>query len=456
MPTSRTRYLCGALALGLVVLPGAAPVQQVAEKPGGEPKTFEAISLLGIPLVSPPGGGAALASYEQARRDFETDPTEDHYIWLGRRMAYLGRYRDAIGVYTEGLAKFPDSYRLLRHRGHRYISVRQFGRAIADFERAAALAKDRPLEVEPDGAPNKAGIPVSNTHFNIYYHLGLAYYLTRDFAKAEAAYRKCLEWSKNPDSVVAVSDWLYMTLRRTGHAAEAAEVLSGIRAGMPLLENGAYLDRLLMFKGDVTPEDFARPRPDESGPETAIRAYGAGLVRLWSGDRAGARTEFEKVVRAGSWASFATIAAEADIADLERIEPDRRTPASTLAAWTTAWNLSDLDLVMSLFSQQPPPTYFSSERAGRISGLDALRVHHQGFGFVAGGKVSDSRLWPDEVVIEERGDVAAATAAWFFDRDVAGVAPPQRGPVTFVLVNSPDGWRIQHAHFANDPPAGTP
>jgi tetratricopeptide (TPR) repeat protein len=105
----------------------------------------------------------------------------------------------AIGIYSDGLSKFPVSCRLYRHRGHRYISIRQFGRAIADFEKAAALVRGKPLEVEPDGVPNKTGTPVSNTQFNIYYHLGLAYFLTRDFTKAEAAYRECLRWSKNDD-----------------------------------------------------------------------------------------------------------------------------------------------------------------------------------------------------------------------------------------------------------------
>jgi tetratricopeptide (TPR) repeat protein len=416
-------------------------------------KPYEAISLSGAVLTSVPAPAAAVAAYEQARREFEAGPTEDRYIWLGRRTAYLGRYRDAITIYSEGLSKYPESYRLYRHRGHRFISIRQFGRAIADFEKAAALAQGKPLEVEPDGAPNAAGVPVSNTHFNIYYHLGLAYYLTRDFAKAEAAYRNCLAWSKNDDSVVAVSDWLYMTLRRTGRAADAAAVLAPIRRDMRLIENGAYLDRLLLFKGEIAAETFAKSKAGESASEQAIRAYGMGLVRLWAGDPAGARDWFTQLLRAGSWASFATIAAERELADLDSAAPDRRTVASVLAAWTTAWNLYDLDAAMGLFASQPAPTYFSSEKPGRIEGRDALAAHHRGFGFVPGGKPSDSRLWIEAITVEARGDTAWATATWYFDRDVAGPVAPQRGPVTFVLVRGGDGWRVVHAHFANDPPA---
>ena len=58
---------------------------------------------------------------------------------------------------------------------------------------------------------------------------------------------------------------------------------------MPLLENGAYLDRLLMFKGTISEADFARSAPGETPPETAIRDYGLGMAALWRGDAARAR-----------------------------------------------------------------------------------------------------------------------------------------------------------------------
>jgi tetratricopeptide (TPR) repeat protein len=453
----QTRAACRIVVLAALTLAAGPVSAQVAPKP------YEAISLFGQPLVSPDPTTRALAEYDQAKRDFDAAATEDAYIWLGRRAGYLGRFREAIAVYTEGLAKFPMSFRLYRHRGHRYISIRQFGRAIADFEQAAALVKGRPLEVEPDGAPNKAGIPLSNTQFNVYYHLGLAYFLTRDFVKAEAAYRECLRWSKNDDSVVATSDWLYITLRRTGRVAEAAEVLAPMRGGLTVIEDGAYLERLLMFKGEIPEEEFARERPDETAPEKAIRAYGLGLAALWRGETERARTLFTHLVRTTSWASFATIAAEVELADLTRRAPECASAGSALSAWSLAWNTYDLDLVQTLFASGLPPayelapTYFSSEKPGRIEGFEAVIAHHRSVGFVPGGKTSDARLWLEGLVIKNHQDaIALATGIWGFDRDVAASAPVQRGPVSFVLQNTADGWRIIHAHFANDPPARRP
>jgi len=414
-------------------------------------KPYEAVSLFGRRLVSPEPSPAAFKSWEEARTKFAADPSEDNWIWLGRRTAYLGRFREAVAIYSEGLKKFPESYRLYRHRGHRFISIRQFGRAIADFEKAAALVSGKSTEVEPDGAPNPSGIPVSNTQFNIYYHLGLVYYLTRDFARAEAAYRECLRWSKNDDSIVATTDWLYLTLRRTGKAAEASSALSRINRSMKMLENGAYLDRLLMFKGEIPEDEFGRARPDETAPEKAIRAYGLGMLRLGKGDKTGAREIFEEMLVDGNWASFATIAAETELADLVRTEPDLGSAGSTLQAWTLSWNLYDLDLVRKLFEPTRRTTYFSSEKPGRIQGLNGLLEHSKGFGFVPGGKLSDNRLWLDSFTVLGAGDMALATAYWYFDRDVAGPGPAQKGPVTFVFLREGEAWKIVHAHFANDP-----
>ncbi|MBM3311373.1 MAG: hypothetical protein FJY80_07680, partial [Candidatus Aminicenantes bacterium] len=160
-----------------IAVAAALAAGSASQAPSPPAKDYEAVSLLGTKLSPAPPDRAAVERYEKAEADFARDPSEENTIWLGRRAAYAGRYREAIAVFSEGLARFPNSYRLLRHRGHRYISVRQFVKAAADFEKAAGLARAVALEVEADGVPNKAGVPVSNTQFNIFYHLGLAFYL---------------------------------------------------------------------------------------------------------------------------------------------------------------------------------------------------------------------------------------------------------------------------------------
>src|SRR5690606_6283980 len=124
----------------------------------------------------------------------------------------------------------------------------------ADLEKAAALIAGRPDEVEPDGAPNAAGIPRTTLHFNVWYHLGLVHFLQGQYDQALDAYTKCLAVSKNDDALVATSDWRWMTLMRLGRKDEAAKVLTRITPQMEILENASYHRRLLMYKGEVRPE----------------------------------------------------------------------------------------------------------------------------------------------------------------------------------------------------------
>jgi tetratricopeptide (TPR) repeat protein len=417
-------------------------------------KDYEAISLFGDKLASPSADPAALERLAEARKAFEEDPSEDNAVWLGRRAAYAGRYREAIRIYTENLARFPRSYKLLRHRGHRYITLRQFVRAAADLERAAKLGNGRPEEVEPEGAPGPPGSSPSTVQFAIFYHLGLARYLAGDYAGAETACRECLLWCPDDDRLVAASHWLYLTLRRLGKDAEASKVLEPVRSDMRVPENSDYLANLLMFKGIVSPESLLVPEKEPGGIERptriATRSYAVGQRSLWSGETVPAMDLFRKVLAAPNWNAFGHIAAEVDLFRLLRVDPPRASVEETLRSWILMWNAYDLTMVDVLFLQGVRPTYFSTEKAGLIKGFPAILEHHRGFGFAAGGKAQDNRMWLEDVGFQAYSAAAVATARWFFDRDVGGDGPAEKGPVTFVLVNDGEGFCIAHAHFADD------
>lgn len=278
----------------------------------------EAMSLLGQPLFAPEIEATARARMEaqldEARRAYERAPQDaDSIIWLGRRLAYLGYYRDAIETFSEGIRKHPDDPRMYRHRGHRYITTRQIDRAIADLERAAELVRDRPDEVEPDGAPNEYNIPTSTLRTNIWYHLGLAYYLKHDFQRALPHWRRAVAESTNDDMLVASTDWLYMTLRRLGREHEAGAALEPIREDMRILENHAYHRRLLMYKGLVAP-DSVLPPGTQDPVQLATYGYGVANWHLYGGDRYRAETLFRQILRGRNWAAFGYIAAEAEVA----------------------------------------------------------------------------------------------------------------------------------------------
>ncbi|HSJ30033.1 MAG TPA: hypothetical protein VK933_01275 [Longimicrobiales bacterium] len=278
----------------------------------------EAMSLLGQPLFAPVIPDEARARMEEqlaeARARYERNPDDaDAIIWLGRRLAYLGYYRDAIRVFGEGIHKHPDDARMYRHRGHRYITTRQVSRAVADLETAARLMADRPDEVEPDGQPNSFNIPTSTLKSNIWYHLALAHYLRHDFESALDAWRTAVEMADNDDMLVASSDWLYMTLRRLGREAEAEEVLARITPDMRILENDAYHRRLLMYKGLIAP-DSVMPADTRDAVQLATYGYGIANWHLYNGDRYTAETLFRRILDGPNWAAFGYIAAEAEVA----------------------------------------------------------------------------------------------------------------------------------------------
>jgi len=265
--------------------------------------------------------------YEQnlvkAMENYHDNPTDiNNIIWYGRRKAYLGYYWEAIRIFTEGISMYPDSSQLYRHRGHRYITVRKFDEAIADLETAAQLAQEEENFVEPDGLPNKAGIPLSNNKFNIYYHLGLANYLKGDYYKALEAYRKCMQFSENPDLITATSDWLFMTYMRLGMEAEAQALLNDITADMEIIENDAYHKRLLMYKGEISPDSILDLEAVENNNQklnVVTQGYGVGNWYLIQGDTAKAISIFKSLVDQNYWPAFGHIAAEADLLVLDSV-----------------------------------------------------------------------------------------------------------------------------------------
>ncbi len=267
------------------------------------------------PPVSPETRKEMEARLEEARRSLKAKPNDPGArIWVGRRLAYLGRFAEAIEVYSDGTKKFPWDARFYRHRGHRYITLRKFDLAIDDFEKAAKLIKGKPDEVEPDGQPNVRNIPTSTLQFNIWYHLGLAYYLTGENQRALNSYRECLRVSKNPDALVATSHWLYMTLRRMNRAPDAAKVLEPIRVGMEIIENDGYYRLLLMYKGSVSPETLLAETLKQAGSAGSNSIlYGIGNWHLYNGRRDEAQKIFRRMVSGDQWTSFGYIAAEADL-----------------------------------------------------------------------------------------------------------------------------------------------
>ena len=270
------------------------------------------------PVISwpdlPPSKGldkTRIADARTARAALLADPgDEQKMIWYGRRLGYLGFYTAAIEVYSLGLKVHPGSPKLLRHRGHRRISMRAFDAAVTDFEDAVKVMAGSPDEVEPDGMPNARNTPTSTLHTNIWYHLGLAHYCRGEFETALRCYESCLEAAKNPDMEVAARYWKFLAATRCGDRSAANAAYTGVEANWDIIENHAYHRLLLLFRGDLKIAEFGQISGDEIKNLTA--AYGLARYQFIQGNGS-AGTAALKRIAAKKSAAFGCIAAQADL-----------------------------------------------------------------------------------------------------------------------------------------------
>lgn len=308
------RHACLALA-ALVVL---ASCRSSENADPFTPSTVQAESLLGEPLRSPVFAATEYArladALSAARADLAANPGDEMAtIWVGRRLAYLGSYREAVATFTDGLVRHPRSHKLLRHRGHRWITLREFDRAVDDLSRAAELARDLPDEVEPDGAPNAAGIPVSSTWSNIQYHLGLAHYLRGEYDLAHDAFAASRDTPlTNADKVVSAGHWQWQCLQRLGRTDEARALIDSIPVDLEVIENMSYRDLIELYRSGP-PSGVASSSDVGSDPSGAAFAYGrAGWLRA-HGETEAADALLQQIIDDTGWASFGHIAAEVDL-----------------------------------------------------------------------------------------------------------------------------------------------
>ena len=306
------------LRSAVVVLTLATACIHVRPLPAAGPDlTTEAGSLLGRTLERPRFDDTTDV---RLRRDLSraTDSLRMHpasadaLIWVGRRLAYLGKYREAIDTFSAGVTRYPQDARFLRHRGHRYLTIRRLGLAIADLSRAGVMLRGHTDVMEPDGVANADGTPVSTLQFNVWYHLGLAHYVQGEWKDALAAYDECAKVSINPDLKVATAYWRYLTLRRMGREAEAEVVLQIATDNPIVIENGAYLRLLRLFAAlePVTGLRYA----NGNRVADATTAYGVSMWHLLNGRHGEAAAIWRTLNESVGWSAFGVLASEGELA----------------------------------------------------------------------------------------------------------------------------------------------
>jgi tetratricopeptide (TPR) repeat protein len=323
LPLTRRNLLASGLWSLVLLNACTSGAGETSDTAAVTPVVVQAVSFLGDSLRELPMSAEIRARYDSqlavAKAAYDRAPTDpDSIIWYARRLGYLGRFRESIAVYTDGIAKHPDNPWMYRHRGHRYISVRELDNAIADLEKATQLTEGKPDEVEPDGQPNAQNQPIGTLQSNIAYHLALAYYLKGDFAEAVPVYQRELAAAKNGDRKVSTGHWLYMSFRRLKRDADARAMLAQFRKEMNVIENQTYHDLMLLYRGELPVDSVLAAGPSgEMSVTDATAAYGIGNWHLYNGREAEAEAIFRRIMGGGQWAAFGYIAAEAELARMK-------------------------------------------------------------------------------------------------------------------------------------------
>ena len=269
-------------------------------------QTIETITLFGDTLISPViKEGKSLDEFKSAQKIyFNNEDNSESLIWYGRRAAYLGYYQKSIDLYSEGIKKYPDDARFYRHRGHRYISTRQYDKAIKDFRKAIGLIDEKVDQIEPDGLPNKKNIPLTTLNGNIWYHIGLAYYLTNDMNNALKAFSNRSVSHKYDDNIVSSAHWLYMINRRLGDIEGADRIIDKVNSEMDIIENMSYHQSCLFYKGELKESQIVID-------DVALYSL-ANWYMYEKNDTINAKKYYQKLLKNGNPYSFAFIAGESD------------------------------------------------------------------------------------------------------------------------------------------------
>ncbi len=274
-----------------------------AGPPAGEVNgPLEVTSLLGRKLYALPDSNELIAT---AKALLATDPNNVPLrLKLARAQAARRQYREAVTTCAEGLQYAPGNADLYLEKGHRELGLRDFNQGLTDLTQAVRL--------DPQ-------------NLDAQYHLGMAHYFLRNFKEAAAGFERALNLAKSSDSVIDCSNWLYVSLQRSGNPQRAADVLSKIGPDIKNTEpHLLFYLRLLHFYQGKLPEQKLLP-PSPKGPsdvegELSFNTvnYGVGNWHLYHGDRGKADGFFRRAVAGYAWNSWGFIGSELELSGKSR------------------------------------------------------------------------------------------------------------------------------------------
>ncbi len=273
----------------------------------------QAYSLAGKSLYSTPPDPKSIAKSDSIIRAIQSkhELMENDFIEIGKQLVATARYKEAVENFTMGLKKFPNSFKLLRLRGHRYLTLRKLDLVVIDLLKARALIKSQPDSWEVDAKGEKT----DTYQHQIEYHLGVYYFLKKSYKEAVAAFEKSLKEAHQGNEIVGTTDWLYNAYQRNGEKNKAEQLLTTITPDFKADQDQAYFRRVLLYKGVIKPNELV----DETMPiekmsiQEVTKLYGLANWYGFQGNKQKAKELYAKIVESTSWPAFAYLASEMEL-----------------------------------------------------------------------------------------------------------------------------------------------
>jgi len=280
--TSRRVWVSGLVVAIGVLLGGTTVAAQTAQYTSRAGKLF----------YSKPDTG----SIARAAAAFQSDMTNiDKLIAYGLAQASMQQYKEAIETFSKGMQIAPNNAMLYRWRGHRYISIGQFDKALADLNK---------------------GYAIDSMNYGILYHMGVAHFIRGQYALSMKAFEKAQKIAPEPNEFTGATDWLWMSASRAGKPSVAKQALASLSDTLKITTATAYLARLNVYRGRIRPHEALTPT-DTAAVQKATISFGVGNWYLVKGDKEGARTWFKRAVAADGWPGFGFFAAEQELRRLK-------------------------------------------------------------------------------------------------------------------------------------------
>lgn len=228
----------------------------------------------------------------RAQAALAADPRSvQRIIALGVAQSGARQFREAIETFTKGIVIAPNDPMLYRWRGHRYLSVREFDKSMADLTH---------------------GYQLDSTNYGILFHLGILNYVNGDFNRAATLFGKAQLRAPDGGELAGSTDWLWMSLSRADRAADAKAMLARHADTLPAPPGYAYVSRLKLYRGEVTPATLFSPS-DTADVQVATLNYGLGTWYLVHQDTSNAKAAFQRSVKSGGWPGFGFILSEVEL-----------------------------------------------------------------------------------------------------------------------------------------------